>query len=94
MKQCIFMVQRRDDTRWHVCEAGMRRSLASFGFKEDAVEYARDVAREWIPQPDGQGSEASDFGKSAEAQGATRIGARAAASLAAGTIKKPAMSRA
>ena len=94
MKQCVFVVQRRDDTRWHVCEAGMRRSLASFGFKEDAVEYARDLARAWTPQPDGQGAEASDFGKSAGAQEATQIGARAAASLAAGTIKKPAMSRA
>jgi Uncharacterized protein conserved in bacteria (DUF2188) len=45
MEQCIYSVQQRDDTRWHVYETGTARSLASFGLKEDAVEYARDLAR-------------------------------------------------
>jgi hypothetical protein len=44
MEQCIYTVQQRDDTRWHVYETGFARSLASFGLKEDAVEYARDLA--------------------------------------------------
>jgi hypothetical protein len=44
MEQSIYRVQQRDDTRWHVYEAGFARSLASFGFKEDAIEYARDLA--------------------------------------------------
>ena len=43
MEQCIYTVQQRDDTRWHVYETGIARSLASFGLKEDAVEYARDL---------------------------------------------------
>ena len=43
--ECVFTVRQRDDTRWHVYEAGFARSLASFGLKEDAVEYARDLAR-------------------------------------------------
>jgi hypothetical protein len=45
MEQSIYTVQQRDDTRWHVYEAGFGRSLASFGLKEDAIEYARDLAR-------------------------------------------------
>ncbi len=45
MEQSIYTVQQRDDTRWHVYEAGFARSLASFGLKEDAIEYARDLAR-------------------------------------------------
>jgi hypothetical protein len=49
MEQCIYTVQQRDDTRWHVYEAGIARSLASFGLKEDAVEYARDLARSRPP---------------------------------------------
>ena len=44
MEKCLFSVRQRDDTRWHVYEAGFARSLASFGLKEDAVEYARDLA--------------------------------------------------
>jgi hypothetical protein len=44
MEQCLYTVQQRDDTRWHVCETGFARSLASFGLKEDAVEYARELA--------------------------------------------------
>jgi len=44
MEQCLFSVRQRDDTRWHVYEAGFARSLASFGLKEDAIEYARDLA--------------------------------------------------
>ena len=49
MEQCLYTVQQRDDTRWHVYEAGFARSLASFGLKEDAVEYARDLARSRPP---------------------------------------------
>ena len=49
MEQCIYTVQQRDDTRWHVYETGIARSLASFGLKEDAVEYARDLARSGWP---------------------------------------------
>ena len=49
MEQCLYTVQRRDDTRWHVDETGFARSLASFGFKEDAIEYARDLARSRSP---------------------------------------------
>jgi Uncharacterized protein conserved in bacteria (DUF2188) len=45
MEQYLFTVQQRDDTRWHVYETGFAQSLASFGLKEDAVEYARDLAR-------------------------------------------------
>jgi hypothetical protein len=45
MEQCLFTVRQRDDTRWHVYETGYPRSLASFGLKEDAVEFARDLAR-------------------------------------------------
>ncbi|HWZ73691.1 MAG TPA: DUF2188 domain-containing protein [Casimicrobiaceae bacterium] len=44
MEQYIYAVQQRDDTRWHVYETGFTRSLASFGLKEDAIEYARDLA--------------------------------------------------
>jgi Uncharacterized protein conserved in bacteria (DUF2188) len=49
MEQCLFSVRQRDDTRWHVYEQGFARSLASFGFKEDAVEFARDLARSRSP---------------------------------------------
>ncbi|HEY8623027.1 MAG TPA: DUF2188 domain-containing protein [Casimicrobiaceae bacterium] len=49
MEQCLFTVQQRDDTRWHVNETGFARSLASFGLKEDAVEYAREMARSKPP---------------------------------------------
>ena len=49
MEQCIYTVQQRDDTRWHVYEMGFARSLASFGLKEDAVEYARDLAGSRLP---------------------------------------------
>ncbi len=47
MEQCLFIVQHRDDTRWHVYETGFARSLASFELKEDAVEYA--PARRGLP---------------------------------------------
>ena len=49
MEQCLFTVQQRDDTRWHVYETGFAWSLASFGLKEDAVEYARELARSTPP---------------------------------------------
>ena len=45
MEECLFTVRQRDDTRWHVYETGLAWSLASFGLKEDALEYARDLAR-------------------------------------------------
>jgi Uncharacterized protein conserved in bacteria (DUF2188) len=92
--QIIFTVRQRDDTRWHVCGAGSPRSLASFGFKEDAIEYARDLARSWSVPADGQEADATEGRQQSSDQEASRIGARAAASLAAGAIKKPAMSRA
>ena len=44
MEQCLFTVRQRDDTRWHVYETGLPWSLASFGLKEDALEYAQDLA--------------------------------------------------
>jgi Uncharacterized protein conserved in bacteria (DUF2188) len=43
MDACLFTVAFRDDLRWHICEAGVDRSLASFGLKEDAIEYARGL---------------------------------------------------
>ena len=46
MKECVLTVEQRDDRRWHVCEGGMARSLASFGLKEDAMQYARDLGAE------------------------------------------------
>jgi hypothetical protein len=46
MKECVFTVEQRDDRRWHVCEGGVARSLASFGLKEDATQYARDLGAE------------------------------------------------
>lgn len=49
MEKCLFSVRQRDDTRWHVYEAGVARSLASFGFKEDAIEYAQELARSRSP---------------------------------------------
>jgi len=93
MEPCLFTVQQRDDTRWHVCETGSPRSLASFGMKEDAVEYARDLARAWLGEPDRE-VDVSERCEHASMEEARRIGARAAASLAAGAIKKPATSRA
>jgi len=42
--ECVFTVRQRDDTRWHVYETGFAWSLASFGLKEDAIEYARELA--------------------------------------------------
>jgi hypothetical protein len=45
MEHCVFTVRRREATRWHVYETGLAWSLASFGLKEDAVEFARDLAR-------------------------------------------------
>jgi hypothetical protein len=94
MEQCLFTVRQRDDTRWHVCETGFPRSLASFGLKEDAIEYARDLA---CPSPAPTDREVVDMNGRrgpASAEEARRKEARAAASLAAGEIKKPAMSRA
>ena len=43
MEKCIFTVELRDDKRWHICESGVARSLASFGLKDDAVEYAHGL---------------------------------------------------
>ena|SRR5450631_977255 len=91
MEPCLFTVQQRDDTRWHVFETGLPRSLASFGLKEDAIGYARDLARAWSEEIE---HEILDLSEDASTEEARRIGARAAASLAAGAIKKPATSRA
>ena len=52
MEECVFTVRQCDDTRWHVYENGLTWSLASFGLKEDAIEYARDLAR---PRPTEEG---------------------------------------
>lgn len=41
----LFTVQQRDDRRWHIYETGFAPSLASFGLREDAVEYAVELAR-------------------------------------------------
>jgi len=46
MKECLFTVEQRDDRRWHVCEGGILRSLASFGLREDALQFARDLHAE------------------------------------------------
>jgi Uncharacterized protein conserved in bacteria (DUF2188) len=94
MEPCLFTVQQRDDTRWHVCETGLPRSLASFGLKQDAVEYARDLARAWLGEVDREAVDASEHCEHASTEEARSIGARAAASLAAGAIKKPAVTRA
>ena len=45
MERCLFTVRQRDDRRWHIYESGFPRSLASFGFRDDAVEYALELAR-------------------------------------------------
>lgn len=94
MKQCLFTVQQRDDTRWHICETGSAGSLASFGLKEDAVEYARDLAQSWMDQIDRSVAGSNGREKHSSDEEAKRIAARAAASLAEGAAKKPAMSRA
>jgi hypothetical protein len=38
-------IRRLDDRRWHVYESGFAPSLASFGLREDAVDYAVELAR-------------------------------------------------
>jgi len=43
--RCLFTVQRRDDRRWHIYESGFAPSLASFGLRDDAIEYALELAR-------------------------------------------------
>jgi hypothetical protein len=94
MEQCLFTVQRRDDKRWHVCETGFPCSLASFGLKEDAVAYAREMAHSLLTEADRLTVDGSGGCERATTEESRRIGARAAASLAAGAIKKPAMSQA
>ena len=94
MEECPFTVQRRDDRRWHVCETGIPCSLASFGWKEDAVAYAREMARSLSAETDRHIVAVSEHCDCATTEEARRIGGRAAASLAAGAIKKPLMSRA
>ena len=73
MKQ-LFIVQQRDDTRWHVCEIGFPRSLASFGLKDDAIEYARDLAG-W--EAADKGADDQEIGGSAASEAATRISVHA-----------------
>jgi hypothetical protein len=74
MKQ-LFIVQQRDDTRWHVCEIGFPRSLASFGLKDDAIEYARELAGSWDAAE--QGAEDKKISGSAASEAAARIGVHA-----------------
>ncbi len=45
MERCLFTVQQRGDRRWHIYESGFAPSLASFGSRDDAVEYALELAR-------------------------------------------------
>jgi hypothetical protein len=45
MGRCLFTVQQRDDRRWHIYESGFALSRASFGLRDDAVEYALELAR-------------------------------------------------
>jgi hypothetical protein len=45
MERCLFTVQQRDDRRWHIYESGFAPSLASFGLRDDAIEYALELAR-------------------------------------------------
>lgn len=55
MKECLFTVEQRDDRRWHVCEGGVSRSLASFGLREDAVRFARELDAEEMRASEARG---------------------------------------
>lgn len=44
MEKCTYTVELRDDKRWHICESAVAQSLASFGIKDDAIEYAHALA--------------------------------------------------
>ena len=44
MDRCLFTVQQRDDRRWHIYQSGFAPSLASFGLRDDAVDFALDLA--------------------------------------------------
>jgi hypothetical protein len=74
MKQGLFTIQQRDDTRWHVCETGLMRSLASFGLQDDAIEYARELAGSWQAY---EGVGDNEFGESGASEVVTRIGVHA-----------------
>ena len=45
MDRCLFTVQQRDDRRWHIYQSGFAPSLASFGLRDDAIDFALDLAR-------------------------------------------------
>lgn len=45
MDRCLFTVQQRDDLRWHIFQSGFAPSLASFGLRDDAVDFACGLAR-------------------------------------------------
>ena len=45
MDRCLYTVRQRDDRRWHIYQSGFATSLASFGLRDDAVDYARELAR-------------------------------------------------
>ncbi len=45
MDRSLFTVQQRDDRRWHIYESGFAPSLASFGLRDDAIDYAHELAR-------------------------------------------------
>lgn len=75
MKQWLLTVQQRDDTRWHVCEKGFPRSLASFGLKDDAIEYARALADSWTAANEAPGDR--ELAKSGAGTQTTPIGVHA-----------------
>jgi hypothetical protein len=58
-------IRRLDDRRWHIYESGFTPSLASFGLREDAVDYAVEMARV-IPQAQVQVIDSGDRRASAE----------------------------
>jgi hypothetical protein len=92
MERSMLVIERRDDTRWHVCETCPRRSLASFGLQQDALEYARDLATAWTSLSEFEAAGMHDIRRTAARQATSSAGARSTPSYVASTTKKPAMS--
>jgi hypothetical protein len=44
VQETKFTVKRSEQGCWAVCETGFRKSLAEFGNRDDAIEYARGIA--------------------------------------------------
>jgi hypothetical protein len=44
VQETKFTVKRSEQGPWVVCETGFRKSLAEFGSRDDAIEYARGLA--------------------------------------------------